>query len=50
MVLLARSDTAKNVEILALRHQLALLQRAASRPRMRWADRVLITALTRCPS
>ena len=47
MVLLARSDTAKEIEILLLRHQLAVLQRGAPRPRMSWADRALTAALTR---
>jgi putative transposase len=32
MVLLARSDTAKDVEILVLRHQLAVLHRQNPRP------------------
>jgi len=47
MVLIARSHRAKEIEILVLRHQLAVLQRRAPRPRMRWADRALIAALTR---
>jgi hypothetical protein len=47
MVLLARSDTAKEIEILVLRHQLAVLQRRTPRPRMSWTDRALIAALTR---
>ena len=47
MVLRARSDTAKEVEILVLRHQLAVLQRDAPRPRMSWTDRALIAVLTR---
>jgi putative transposase len=38
MVLHARSDTAKEIEILVLRHQLAVLQRRTSRPRMNWTD------------
>jgi putative transposase len=38
MVLLARSDTAKEIEILVLRHQLAVLQRRIPRPGMSWAD------------
>jgi transposase InsO family protein len=45
LVLLARSQTAKEVEILLLRHQLAVLQRQAPRPRLTWADRVVMTAL-----
>jgi hypothetical protein len=47
MVLLVRSDTAKEVEILVLRHQLAVLGRRTPRPRMSWADRALTAALTR---
>jgi putative transposase len=33
MVLRTRSDTAKEIEILVLRHQLAVLQRRTPRPR-----------------
>jgi putative transposase len=47
MVLCTRSDTAKEIEILVLRHQLAVLQRRAPRPRISWPDRALIAALTR---
>jgi putative transposase len=47
MLLLARSDAAKDVEILVLRHQLAVLHRLNPRPRMSWADRALIAALVR---
>jgi putative transposase len=47
LVLLARSDTAKEIEILVLRHQLAVLRRRAPRPRTSWPDRALIAALTR---
>jgi putative transposase len=42
-----RSDTTKDVEILVLRHQLAVLQRRTPRPRISWPDRALIAALTR---
>jgi putative transposase len=34
MVLCARTDTSKDVEILLLRHQLAVLQRRTLRPRL----------------
>jgi putative transposase len=34
MALCARSDTTKEIEILVLRHQLAVLQRRTPRPRM----------------
>jgi hypothetical protein len=47
MVLLARSDTAKEIEILVLRQQLAVLQRGTPRRGMSWADRALRAALTR---
>jgi hypothetical protein len=44
----ARSDTAaKEIEILVLRHQLAVLRRRTPRPRMSWTDRALTAALTR---
>jgi putative transposase len=47
MVLRIRSDTAKDIEILVLRHQLAVLQRRTPRPRTCWADRAMIAALAR---
>jgi putative transposase len=34
MALCARSDTTKEIEILVLRHQLAVLQRRTPRPRL----------------
>ena len=47
IVLCTRSDTTKDIEILVLRHQLAVLQRRTPRPRMSWTDRAVIAALTR---
>ena len=47
MVLHARSDTANEIEILVLRHQLAVLQRRTPRPRINWTDRAVIAALAR---
>ena len=47
MVLHARSDTANDIEILVLRHQLAVLQRRTPRPRISWSDRAVIAALAR---
>ena len=47
IVLRTRSDTTKEIEILVLRHQLAVLQRRTPRPRMSGTDRALLAALTR---
>jgi putative transposase len=47
MVLHARSDTANEIEILVLRHQLAVLQRRTPRPQISWSDRAVIAALAR---
>src|SRR4051794_29169730 len=47
IVLRTRCDATKEIELLVLRHQLAVLQRRTPRPRMSWTDRALIAALTR---
>ena len=47
MVLRTRSDATKEIEILLLRHQLAVLQRPTPRPRISWTDRAVIAALAR---
>jgi putative transposase len=47
MVLHARTDAANEIEILVLRHQLAVLHRRTPRPRISLSDRAVIAALTR---
>jgi hypothetical protein len=47
MLLRIRGDTAKDIEILVLRHQLAVLRRQVTRPALQPADRVLLAALSR---
>ena len=49
IVLRTRSDTTKEIEILVLRHQLAVLQRRTPRPRMSGTDRALLAALPDLP-
>ena len=47
LVLRGRRDRSKDVEILVLRHQLAVLQRQIARPRFEPDDRAILTALAR---
>ena len=47
LALLARSDVSKNVEILVLRHEIAVLRRQVARPKPDWADRAVVAALAR---
>ncbi len=47
LALLARSATSKDVEILVLRHEVAVLRRQVARPKPDCADRAVIAALAR---
>jgi putative transposase len=41
LALLARSDAAKDVEILVLHHEVAVLRRHNPRPALTWVDRAI---------
>ena len=47
LVLLARGDAAKDMEILIPRHQLVVLRRQLPRPKLQPADRALLAAVSR---
>jgi hypothetical protein len=47
LALLARGDATKDLEILVLRHQLAVLRRQTPRPKLEPADRALLAAVSR---
>ena len=47
LLLLARSSASKDVELLMLRHEVAVLRRANPKPRLDWADRAVFATLVR---
>jgi hypothetical protein len=47
VLLCLRSESAKELEIVVLRHELSVLRRQVNRPRLRPSDRIFLAAASR---